>query len=345
MPTRDPLDIIEYAESKGKNIPNYKFGPGFTAQGYYQITDPTWRDHAKAAGVDLGQYPTAMSAPKEVQRAVAEQIFEKRGFQPWEAVKHLRGQEASYGAPSGGLLAAGGTPAAKTTTIADLQKQLLERYPELKVTSGYRDPAHNAKVGGAKNSQHTHGTAIDVSLKGLDEARQREIVDYARQLGARGLGYYPNSQSAHFDVRQGAPAVWGQNYSRTSLPQTPSWFQEVAEQHMKSSGTPQTQTAQAPAPTQTTTQTAQTDIPTRPENEVQALIAQTTDPWKALEDAQKEQQARQLMAQARQAQPQPPEPAPAPPPAPAAPPADYSALLMPRLRRGLLADRGFGLLG
>ena len=99
---RDPLDIIEHAESKGKNVPNYKFGPGFTAQGYYQITNPTWRDFARSAGVDLSQYPTAMSAPREVQRAVAEQIFKKRGFQPWKAVEHLRGQEANYqiGAPS-----------------------------------------------------------------------------------------------------------------------------------------------------------------------------------------------------------------------------------------------------
>src|SRR5215204_1945550 len=93
---RDPLDIIEQAESRGRNIPNYKYGPGFTAQGYYQITNPTWRDFSKAAGVDLAQYPTAMSAPREVQRTVAEQIFKKRGFQPWEAVKHLRGQEADY---------------------------------------------------------------------------------------------------------------------------------------------------------------------------------------------------------------------------------------------------------
>ena len=67
----DPLDIIEYAESEGKNVPNYKYGPGFTASGYYQITNPTWREWAKAAGIDISQYPTAMSAPREVQRAVA----------------------------------------------------------------------------------------------------------------------------------------------------------------------------------------------------------------------------------------------------------------------------------
>jgi len=218
---RNPLDIIEQAESKGKNVPNYKFGPGFTAQGYYQITNPTWRDFSKAAGVDLSQYPAAMSAPKEVQRAVAEQIFKARGFQPWEAVKHLRGQEKDYSLTAPSTAAAAPAQAAAAPAVAniqDLQKRLIEKYPELRVTSGYRDPAHNAAVGGAKNSQHTHGRAIDMSFKGIDEARQREIVEYARSLGARGLGYYPKSQSVHFDVRPGAPAAWGQNYSSSSLP-------------------------------------------------------------------------------------------------------------------------------
>src|SRR3954463_2844592 len=96
---RDPLDIIEQAESRGRNVPNYKYGPGFTASGYYQMINPTWRRWAKDAGVDISQYPTAMSAPKEVQRAVAEHGFKTEGFRPWEATKHLVGQEASYGGP------------------------------------------------------------------------------------------------------------------------------------------------------------------------------------------------------------------------------------------------------
>lgn len=97
---RDPLDIIEQRESGGKNVPNYKYGPGFTASGHYQMINPTWRRWAKAAGVDISQYPTAMSAPKEVQRAVAAHGFQTEGFKPWEATKHLVGQEARYGSPA-----------------------------------------------------------------------------------------------------------------------------------------------------------------------------------------------------------------------------------------------------
>src|SRR4051794_34631952 len=97
---RDPLDIIEQAESRGKNVPNYKYGPGYTASGHYQMINGTWRRWAKDAGIDISQYPRAMDAPKEVQRAVAAHGFQTEGFKPWEATKHLVGQEANYGSPA-----------------------------------------------------------------------------------------------------------------------------------------------------------------------------------------------------------------------------------------------------
>src|SRR4051794_36793071 len=93
---RDPLDIIEQAESGGRNVPNYKYGPGFTASGHYQMINATWRRWADAAGIDISKYPRAIDAPKEVQRAVAAQGFKMEGFRPWEATKHLVGQEKDY---------------------------------------------------------------------------------------------------------------------------------------------------------------------------------------------------------------------------------------------------------
>ena len=98
------LDIIAQKESAGKNVRNYKYGPGFTASGYYQMIKGTWQRWAKAAGIDISKYPEAIDAPKEVQDAVALQGFKMEGFKPWEATKHLVGQEGNY--------AAGGTGAA-----------------------------------------------------------------------------------------------------------------------------------------------------------------------------------------------------------------------------------------
>lgn len=36
------------------------------------------------------------------------------------------------------------------------------RYGPVSIVSGYRDPVHNQKVGGAKNSQHLYGNACDI---------------------------------------------------------------------------------------------------------------------------------------------------------------------------------------
>lgn len=71
-----PLDayIIKY-ESGGKNILQQQVDPSIsTASGLEQITNSTWRNFAPKAGVDLNLYPTAMSAPPNVQLAVGHQI-------------------------------------------------------------------------------------------------------------------------------------------------------------------------------------------------------------------------------------------------------------------------------
>jgi hypothetical protein len=59
-------------ESGGQNIANTTTGTSSgQAQGYFQITTGTWNDFAPKAGVDLGQYPTPLSAPLAVQSQVA----------------------------------------------------------------------------------------------------------------------------------------------------------------------------------------------------------------------------------------------------------------------------------
>lgn len=90
------LDAIMNFESGGRNIPQQVVGPngGFnpstgtvtgpsSAQGYFQMIDPTWRRAAELAGVDTKQYPTAMSAPYEIQRKVAGALYDKNGFADW----------------------------------------------------------------------------------------------------------------------------------------------------------------------------------------------------------------------------------------------------------------------
>ena len=54
------------------------------------------------------------------------------------------------------------------------------------INSAYRCSEHNAKVGGAKHSQHTVGSAVDFTIKGIPT---EEVYKYVIQVyGERPLG-------------------------------------------------------------------------------------------------------------------------------------------------------------
>ena len=55
----------------------------------------------------------------------------------------------------------------------------------------------NTSSGVASNSQHLHGKAIDVRLRGLDT---RALRDTALQLSRGGVGYYAQSDFVHVDT-------------------------------------------------------------------------------------------------------------------------------------------------
>lgn len=69
----------------------------------------------------------------------------------------------------------------------------------LVVVSGYRCAVHNARVGGAKQSQHRLGTAVDLK-HGYATVRQ------AAAAGFRGIGHR-GPWAVHVDIRS-TPARW-----------------------------------------------------------------------------------------------------------------------------------------
>jgi hypothetical protein len=96
----------------------------------------------------------------------------------------------------------------------------------LNVISGYRSPGRNAAVGGATGSRHMHGDAVDVDLKGMTpEQKQKVVRDILAQPGVGGFGYYPKSDTIHFDMREGGRVAWGQTRRSSSVGQDwPEWM-------------------------------------------------------------------------------------------------------------------------
>jgi uncharacterized protein YcbK (DUF882 family) len=70
------------------------------------------------------------------------------------------------------------------------------------ITSAYRTPRTNAQVGGATNSLHLTGKALDGQLLGLDLATYAAML---QAFGAGGVGLY--SRHVHWDVGR-APGFW-----------------------------------------------------------------------------------------------------------------------------------------
>jgi hypothetical protein len=73
-----PMDLVATLESGNTNVAqkihDKNTDKGTPAGGFFQIIDPTWKTYAKAAGVDVDQYPNAMSAPRDIQAKVASAI-------------------------------------------------------------------------------------------------------------------------------------------------------------------------------------------------------------------------------------------------------------------------------
>ena len=78
----------------------------------------------------------------------------------------------------------------------------------IRVISGYRSPAYNTKIGGAKKSQHMLAKAADIKIKGMSPQEVKAEIEKLIKSGdmhAGGVGLY--TTFTHYDIR-GRNARW-----------------------------------------------------------------------------------------------------------------------------------------
>lgn len=74
-------------------------------------------------------------------------------------------------------------------------------------TSAYRCEIHNKAVGGAKNSQHLHGRAVDIPVY-ITGLTYWQLFDLVKWLGFTGIGVNPAKGYIHVDVREGDQVIF-----------------------------------------------------------------------------------------------------------------------------------------
>ena len=81
-------------------------------------------------------------------------------------------------------------------TLVEYLQKIREHFGKpITITSGYRCPTHNKRIGGATGSRHSKGDAADIVVSGVSP---REVAKYAESIGVKGVGLYETASDGYF---------------------------------------------------------------------------------------------------------------------------------------------------
>lgn len=81
--------------------------------------------------------------------------------------------------------------------LVSYDQQIRDHFGEaVTISSGYRCPTHNKRVGGSSQSYHARGQASDIMVEGVAPL---EVARFAESIGIKGIGLYDNF--VHIDTR------------------------------------------------------------------------------------------------------------------------------------------------
>lgn len=81
-------------------------------------------------------------------------------------------------------------------TLLEMLRQTINK--PIIITSGYRTPEHNKKVGGAKYSYHMRGCAADIRVNGMTP---KDVAKELNKIVPNNCGIIVYDNWIHFDVR------------------------------------------------------------------------------------------------------------------------------------------------
>lgn len=104
---------------------------------------------------------------------------------------------------------------------------------KLVVTSGYRSPDSSVEAAkGNGGGEHTHGSASDISMAGMNEERRAALVRELQARGAKRFITYSNDKDMlHVDLKDqtGTGASWFMfDKHAANMKNAPQWFKDVA---------------------------------------------------------------------------------------------------------------------
>ena len=122
----------------------------------------------------------------------------------WDDIRHFKPSE--FDSPD--VKGSGGEHMAEhLVKKLDALRGLIRR--PLIISSGYRTPEYNGKIGGATHSKHLDGIAVDIPIAGEDAFK---LVGLAYSLGFTGIGVNQTGEwdkrFIHLDTRKTEPRIW-----------------------------------------------------------------------------------------------------------------------------------------